>query len=202
MKRIDALAVVALFITISLRSQGLVNFANTPTTPVYAQALQYNGGFSLMSGPPGSYYFELFFGTPTFGGYTATGIYATNTGVDGLFSGGGPAAVPGWAAGASQTYWVGGWSAQMGHDFNPMWLQGSGGDFGGIGPGSGIAGDGNSIPVLNLFDGGGNTIMGGFDLRNTLIPEPSIAATTIVGAALILLCRKKKRPASGDGVRT
>lgn len=186
--KIIAAVLIALSTSASLFAQGLVNFANTPTTLVSAQALQYNGAFSVMTGPPGTYYFELFLGTPA--NYTLTGLYATNTGVDGLFSGG-TVSVPGWAAGASQTYFVAGWSSFMGHDFDPVWFHDSGGDFGAIG-GSGVAGDGISVPALNLFDGGGNTIMFGFQLRNTLVPEPSTAAIAGVGAGLMLLHRIRK----------
>jgi hypothetical protein len=190
--RILVAAVFACFVASPMMAQGLVNFANTPTTLVTAQAFQVNGPYSIMSGPPGSYYFGLFFGIPNNGSYTFTGIYATNTGVDGLFSGG-TVAVPGWAAGTSQTYFVAGWSAFMGHSFNPMWFGGSVGDFGASINASGVAGNGSSIPTLNLFDGGGNTIMEGFELRNTLIPEPSTAALASLGAAtLMIFCGSQK----------
>jgi hypothetical protein len=183
----------ALFTSITVFAQGLVNFANTPSTAVYVEPGVFPPQpYTIMSGPPGAYYFELFLGTPLDGKYTSTGLFATNTGVDGLFSGG-TVAVPGWGAGTSKTYYVLGWDAGMGHDFNPRWVNGSAGDFGSSTVGTGVAGDGSSIPVLNLFDGGGNTITVGFQLSNTLVPEPSITAITVLGAGLILLQRTRDR---------
>lgn len=145
-----------------------------------------------MSGPPGSFYFGLFLGAPNPGSYTFTGLYATNTGVNGLFNGG-VVAVPGWAPGTTQTYFVAGWNA--GHDFQPIWLDGMGisGVFGEEGYGSGVAGNGSSVPTLNLFDGGGNTLQIGFRLRNNLVPEPSTYAIAALGAGLILFSRMQER---------
>ena len=79
----------------------------------------------------------------------------------------------------------------MGHDFNPTWFQGSGGDFG-LAGGSGIAGNGSTIPALNLFDGGGNTITVGFNLRNTLVPEASTTAIAVIGALVIIFGRGRQ----------
>ena len=176
--------------SVRLFAQGLVNFVNTPTTLVSVQANELNGPYSLMTGPAGSYYFGLFFGLPNNGNYTFTGIYATNTGVDGQFSGG-VVAVPGWAAGVSKTFFVAGWDASMGHDFNPLWFFGSPTVFGASFIGSGAAGDGLSTPALNLF--GPNTIQFGFRLNNSLVPEPSIAALLAVATAAILVRRIKRR---------
>ena len=186
MKKNVIVAIFLLSSTAPMFAQGLVNFANTPTSPVYAQAVQPGGSFSIMSGPSGSYYFGLFLGT--FQSPTFTGIYATNTGADGLFSGG-VAAVPGWSAGTSTNYFVAGWSGGMGHDFNPIWLLGPtfrGGDFGVAALGTGTAGNGSTIPILNLFDGGPGTLTGIFLLSNSLVPEPSSTALAALGAGVIL----------------
>jgi hypothetical protein len=179
-------------------AQGLVNFANTPSTLVSVEPLVYPPQpYTLMSGPAGSVYFGLFFGEGNPYSWTFTGIYATNTGVSGLFSGG-VVAVPGWAPGTSQSYFVAGWDAGMGHNFNPQWLMGANilADFGTTPVlGTGIAGDGASIPTLNLFDGGGSTITVGMQLHNELVPEPSTAVLAIMGAAAVRhfrLCRKRK----------
>jgi hypothetical protein len=170
-------------------TQGLVNFANTPTTLVSISPLVYPPKpASIMSGPPGSYYFGLFLLNSK--NYTFTGIYATNTGINGLFSGG-TVAVPGWAPGTSQEYFVAGWSAAfMGHDFRPIWLTGSQilGNFG-MSPGAfGIAGNASSIPTLNLFEGSG--IPFGFELYNNLVPEPATAVLAMLGAATVAILRR------------
>ena len=185
----------ALSITPAIFAQGLVNFANTPSTPVYTQAYVYQGSFSIMSAPRETFYFGLFLGHPSLG-YAFTGIYATNTGVDGLFSGG-VVAVPGWAPGTSTNYFVAGWD--MGHDFRPEWLNGFGiiGEFGTSSLGSGVAGNGTSIPPLNLFNGGGNTLRDGFPLFNHLVPEPSTTLIATVGTGLILVYRTRARKKKG-----
>jgi hypothetical protein len=179
----------------ALYAQGLVNFANTPNTLVSVEPLVYPPQpYTIMSGPPGSYYFGLFFGEGNPYSWTFTGIYATNTGINGLFSGG-VVAVPGWAPGTSQSYFVAGWAAGMGHDYQPQWLMGANilSDFGTTELlGTGIAGDGASIPMLNLFDGGGSTITVGMQLHNELVPEPSTVALAIVGATLLMVCRRKQ----------
>jgi hypothetical protein len=176
----------------ALYAQGLVNFANTPNTLVSVEPLVYPPQpYTIMSGPPGSYYFGLFLGAPNPGSYTFTGIYATNAGVNGLFSGG-VVAVPGWAPGTSHLYFVAGWDAASGHDFQPVWLTGLGvSSFGVSLVGTGTAGDGASISTLNLFDGG-STIQGGLQLGNNLVPEPSTVALAIVGATVLMVCRRKQ----------
>jgi hypothetical protein len=203
--RLVVSALFALSITPAIFAQGLVNFANTANTLVYAQAPYYNGPVSVMSGPPGSYYFGLFFGGGPFLNPTFTGIYATNTGVNGLFNGG-VVAVPGWGAGTSRDYFVAGWSASVGHDFQPTWFIDistiPAEDFGWSHTGTGTAGDGTSIPVLNLFDGGGNTITSGFTLVTRLVPEPSTASMIVLGAGVILSYRVRWRKASEAAAKT
>jgi hypothetical protein len=114
-----------------------------------------------MCGPRDSYYFGLFLAasTNTFIPYFFTGIYATNTGVDGLFSGG-TVAVPGWLPGTATNFFVAGWSRSYnGHDFQPQWFAGQYvGDIGVSPDGAGIAGNGSTIPPLNVFNGGSGTI--------------------------------------------
>ena len=185
--------VLALSLTRTVVAQGLVNFSNDGNTLVYAQELVLGGGFSIMSGQRDSYYFALLLGTPN--NFTFTGLYATNTGVNGLFSGG-IVAVPGWAPGTRTNFVVAGWSAQYnGHDFQPFWLQqGAPGDFG-YGGGPAIAGNGSTIPPPILFTGGGTMF-----LRNTLVPEPSAAALIALGAGVPLLYRRGKSRASNKAI--
>lgn len=182
-------ALIVLSTSTWLSAQGLVNFANTPSTLVSTQV--YNGGPStVMSAPPGTFSFGLFLGLPN-QTWFFTGLYATNTGVDGLFSGG-VVAVPGWAAGISTNYFVAGWSG--GPSFEEMWLNGGGlpGFFGVSGIGTGVAGDGSSVPTLNLFNGGPGTLQTGLELDANAVPEPSTFALAAVGVGFLLLNRIRR----------
>src|SRR5215471_7049500 len=111
-------ALMALSTAASVSAQGLVNFSNTSTTLVYVQHTWPDRSYSIMQGTPGTgkgtYYFGLFLGRPN-SSWFFTGLYATNTGVDGLFSGG-VAAAPGWAPGTTTNYFVAGWWGQ--YNFN------------------------------------------------------------------------------------
>src|SRR5438477_621411 len=114
---------------------------------------------------------------------------APSAGINGLFSGR-VVAVPGWAPGTSTNYIVFGWSGQ--HDLSPQWFGGIHPFiFGGDGPANGVAGNGSTIPVLNLFDGGPGTIPQGiFQLQNYLVPEPSAAALGMIGAGIVVASRR------------
>src|SRR6185369_17440302 len=199
--KIIVFAVMTLSAAAPLAAQGLVNFANTPSTSVYVQNTYPDSSYSIMHAAAGTYYFGLFLGQLN-QSWSFTGLYATNTGVDGLFSGG-VVAVPGWAAGTSANYFVAGWRGP--HDFDARWLS-----FSGLPPifgvslnGLGISGDSSSTPVLNLFDGGSGTISSGFfQLQNNLVPEPSAAAIASVGAGLMLVHEiRKKRKQNCQSIR-
>jgi hypothetical protein len=128
MKAKIIVAVLLLKVVTSLFAQGLVNFANTPNTLVSAHLITFTNGqryetWSAISGPRDSYYFALLTGTPgDISSFTFTGLYATNTGVDGLFSVG-TVAVPNWAPGTTKSYEVAGWAADLGPAFNPAWIR-------------------------------------------------------------------------------
>jgi hypothetical protein len=64
MKRIAVLALFVLSAAASLCAQGLVNFANTTTTPVYVQHTYPDTSSSIMSSGDSSapYYFGLLIG--------------------------------------------------------------------------------------------------------------------------------------------
>jgi hypothetical protein len=170
-------------------AQGLVNFANNlSSTAAFVEVFPLPSPTFLL-GTEGSgltFYFGLFLGQPN-QSWTFTGIYATNTSM-GQFSGG-VVAVPGWAPGTSQNYFVAGWSGT--HDFQPQWLSGNGlpayfgvtGDNGGPSYGSGIAGNGSSISPLNLFAGGSNTINSTMLLRNSSFVPVSVRSGSVVALA-------------------
>ena len=177
--------------------QGLVNFNNNPVSLVSVAS---DTGFGPISGSPGSYYFGLLTSRNGIAGpFLFTGLYATNQAVVGRFNGGFEVAVPNWPAGTTQSYEIVGWSANLGHDFNPAWMNGNflgrDGFYGQSAWATGVAGgfDGTGpVPPLNLF-GGATGISQGFTLVTTLhdVPEPSPATLATLGVATLMLWRRK-----------
>lgn len=180
-------------------AQGLVKFANTSTTLVSAN------GTTIPSGIAGSYYFGLFTaatGTTDPFAFTFTGTYASNT-VAGRLQGGPNLGigVTGWLAGETKSYFVAGWSATMGHDYKPLWLDellkqapGDSGLFGISGIGTTTAGGtdagGTPWPTPSLF-GTAPLISGGFNLTPIPVPEPATMALAGLGAAALLIFRRR-----------
>jgi hypothetical protein len=185
--------VIALSITRTIVAQGLVNFYNDANNPVFAQPLVYpQQPSTIMSGPRGSFYFGLLVYDRTIGinSLTFTGIYGTNTGANGFFDGG-TVAVPGWMPGTSTNFIIAGWSANMGHDFSYSFFSGfTGGDFGTV-QGVGVAGNGSTVPALSPWGSGSLTDF--LDLRNNLVPEPSVAGLIAVGAGVSLFYRRRQK---------
>ena len=173
-------------------AQGLVIFNNSATTLVTSGA---PGNTASISGAAGSFYFGLL--TSASGAantFTFAGNYATNSGVAAGRFLGGTQIVNGWAAGTSQFYEVAGWSASLGPTWTPGWLAGNfggkSGFFGISGSASGVSGGGNPpAPTLPLF--GGTGIASGFNLAPT-VPEPSSMALAGLGAAALLIFRRRK----------
>ncbi len=178
-------------------AQGLVIFANNPTTLVSANPGYLQGNYTIapITGPVGSYYFALLTSpspNEPANMFTFTGLYATNvvslTG--GRFSGG-TVAVPGWAPGTTMYFEVAGWQASLGHDFNPAWLTAfPPNGLVSVSPiGSGVAGGGPlSIPPLPLF--GGSGITQGFGM--IAIPEPNSLVLAGLGLASLLIGGRRK----------
>jgi hypothetical protein len=165
-------------------AQGLVNFYNTSTTLVSTGPW---GAGTSINGPPGAYYFALLTSASSSsqGPWVSTGVYATNMATPGIFSGGTGVAVPGLAPGSTFYYAVAGWSANLGHDFNPQWEIGNGFPPSYLNPlyglsafGLGVAGGPTAkgtLPPLDLF-GGTNGMNTGFNLVNAgpLVPAPTL----------------------------
>ena len=195
------------FLTLSACGQGLINFFNNSTTLVSTGP----NSQTLMSGPIGSYYFGVLTSQFPFQdrtSFTFVGLYATNQSVAGRFNGGAGVALPGIAAGNSFTYFIVGWSADLGHNWNQNWLFGEGfptsattnSVFGYSAIATGIAGGttqiGTILPPFNLF-GGTSGLQSGFALSGFFIPEPSAAILAAVGALGLGLARRRIMPRAG-----
>lgn len=177
-------------------AQGTVKFANTSTSLVSV------GGASI-TGAAGSYFFGLLtapVGTTDTRLFTFTGAYATNT-VTGRLQGGPNTGVTvaGWPTDTQRAFLVAGWTANLGHDWNPAWLAGTylgtvGEFFGLSGIGTGAPGGtdalGNPVPVLVTF-GAAPAITAGFGLNPVPVPEPTTLALAGLGAAALLIFRRR-----------
>jgi hypothetical protein len=140
--------------------QGIVNFANSPTTLVSFSGWDNSSGL-LISGL-GKWYFGLLIspvGAP--GTFTFVGVYATNSATaPGRFVNNG-VSVPNWSAGTRAFYQVAAWHSSLGPTFNPAWLVSQPGLVTTSAVGSGVAGGwdshGTPFPPLPLFGGTGIT---------------------------------------------
>jgi hypothetical protein len=177
-------------------AQGFVNFFNTAGTLVSSGPA--GNTATLAAGNPGAYYFGLLTSASgNAGSFTFAGVYATNQTFAGRFTGGGGVTVAGWGPGVTMSYEVAGWSANLGATFNSSWLTTPpttpNGFFGISGIGSGQAGGSTaagSFPNLNLF--GGTGLTSGFNLSPTSVPEPASMALAGLGAAALLIFRRRK----------
>src|SRR5579859_1820695 len=178
-------------------AQGLINFANTPTTLI--SAFIPGRSAPLISGPAGSYLFGLLISPTATGPFSFSGLYATNivNSTGGRFSGGNGVAVNGWAPGTTMFYEIAGWASTAGVTFTPAWVLANGRPgaipvdlFSISSIGSGVAGRGpQSLPPLPLF-GGVSGITSGFAFG--LIPEPTSMSLAGVGAVVLLMLRRRK----------
>jgi hypothetical protein len=194
--------------------QGYVNFANTTASSTHVSTNSVVGGANTgrISGPAGSYYFALFVapnGTafnPELTGWSLVGI-AQNTGTLGRFFGSTDTngqQVPGYGISSTASFLVAGWSANLGTTWQAVlpWYEASrtpagvptDGFFGFSRVASDIVLGGGSIPVPNLF-GAAATQATGFQLglqTATVIPEPSSFALAGLGAAALMIFRRRK----------
>jgi len=200
--------------------QGTVNFSagasastriGTNNAPGGAQTGQISGA--------GSYYFALFVapstsGTnyslsasldPSLNGFTFFGAYGTNTAAVGRFTGNpttDDVAVPGFGGGTSANFVVVGWSANIGTSwgaFQSWWNNGSPTDTsrGPVGwaghsfVAEGVQLGGGLIPPGTIF-GAGTGQVPGFMLGAINVPEPSTIALAGLGAAALVIFRRRK----------
>jgi hypothetical protein len=186
-------------------AQGIVNFGNSSTTLISAN------GVSMPGSATSTFYFAIFmapsgtvtadFQTIPTGGFTdaawGNALYTTvnhASAAGRLATTAAAAQIPGFAGGSTADFIVRGWSANAGATYAEALasygagLQGA--LFGTSRIGNNIVlSDGAGIPVTTLFGVGGNQI-GGFNL--VPVPEPSSMALAGLGAASLLIFRRRK----------
>jgi len=107
--------------SLAASAQGLVNW-DTAGSAFNSACWTTNGGTSVVCSPAGSFYFGLFIapaGTTDPSLFSFSGCYETNL-ANGRISGGNGVSVPNWPAGTTRSFLVRGWSADLGHDWNPL----------------------------------------------------------------------------------
>jgi hypothetical protein len=188
----------------SSQAQGLLNFVNSAATVITLSS----NDVSLGSAPAFSvagFRYELFrapAGTATDNGFVATGVIATNTSA-GRFVAGNGVAIPGTAAGGTAAILIRGWSANLGSTWAEAFAnQGIiGGYFGqsAIAPNFFLGGDGGAgfIQPSPVFGGSSGIVpqsgANGFTLTYIpVIPEPSSMALAGLGAAALMIFRRRK----------
>lgn len=188
----------------SSQAQGLINFLNGATTLVTLtddrQGVPNLG--PIPTGVPGTYRFELFSapaGTLTDGAaFVSSGLIATNINAAGRIIGGNGLAIPGRPLGGTAAILIRGWSANLGANYAQALANYQGGMGGFLGssaiaPNFLLGGDGGAgnIPTSPAF-GGSSGIQSGFALVYAPVPEPSSMVLAGLGAASLLLFRRRK----------
>jgi|ERR1041385_2954656 hypothetical protein len=200
--------------------QGSVNFSAGASASTRIATNSVAGGATTgqISGA-GNYYFALFVapsttGTnyslsasldPTLSGFTFFGAYGTNTASVGRFTGNpttDDVAVPGYGAGTSADFVVVGWQANIGTDWNSFRTWYNNGSPNDASHGSvvwaghsfvaeGVQLGGGLIPPGTIF-GAGTGQVPGFTLGAINVPEPSTIALAGLGAAAVVIFRRRK----------
>lgn len=187
-----AVALCLTALTTGAFAQGLVNFFNNSTTLISSGA---PGNATAINTPAGTYYFALLTaasGTTDPKAFTFSGALGTNQATAGRFTGGGNVAITGWTPGQVKSFEVAGWSSTLGTTFNSTWLTTMPAGFGlstiaSGSPGGFNSGTGGTDPNLNIF--GLSAVSSGFLIP---VPEPSTFALAGLGAAAMLIFRRRK----------
>jgi len=191
----------------SSQAQGTLNFVNAAATVITLSS----NSVALGSAPStlGGFRYELYTGaagTTAASSLIASGVIATNTGTAGRFSAGSGITIPGIPSGGTAAIMVRGWSSNLGVNYAAakiQWDQGVGGFLGesAVAPnfltGGVPAGGGLAILASPVFGGASGivpqTVANGFTLfYSTPVPEPSSMALAGLGAASLLIFRRKK----------
>jgi hypothetical protein len=204
MKKLAAILCLAALTTCAF-AQGTINFVNASGPQVRYDVNGIGTGQPLTSysllptGAAGTYYFALL--TANLGTTDPTAfslaVYGTNLSAAGILRG--ASSVNGWVTGTSRSFEVAGWDlATGGGTFNSAWLTDPASRphyFGMTVIGSGFAGGvdpvtGGPIPALNIFGGNGVPTTSAFVLYQ--VPEPATMALAGLGAAALLIFRRRK----------
>jgi len=202
--------------------QGTVNFSAGASATTRESTNSVMGGPTTgQTQPAGAYYYALFqsavgndgstiatsstYGTsldPTTGGFTFTGLFGTNTAAVGRFTGnpGTDNAVVNGATGSSANFVVVGWSANIaGADWNAFrtwYANGNNVQFTGWAGRSGVAQNvqlgGGLTPAGTIFGAGAGQVSGFVLGRLDPVPEPSTMALAGLGAAALVIFRRRK----------
>jgi len=212
MKKLLTIAALAAVTSLSY-GQGYISFANGTTSKISTN------GVAMGADAVGTWYYELFAapstqntistsGDPTLNGWTAV-LTGTNTASAGRLLGNnrsdGSVAVPGFAAGQTADFAVMGWSANLGTDWSTarvnlaaFFAQGSNGlaanQYAGIAPT--VANDRPLVAdgqIYNGMFGSAAGLINGFSLTSGPIPEPTSFALVGLGAAALLIFRRRKQ---------
>jgi hypothetical protein len=198
MKKLAAILCLAALSTGAF-AQGTVSILNG-TSSLISYRASVGGATALLPTTANQYYFALLtapLGVTDRAQYTFTGVIARNlASAGGIFGGAGVATTAGtWAVGVDQNYMLAGWdAANNGTTWNSAWLTGlpAAGWFGTSAVAHGVAGgaaSGVTIPALNIF-GGVPSLTTGFILEP--VPEPTTMALVGLGAAAMLIFRRRK----------
>jgi len=186
MKKLTATLLASSLLGLAAYAQGTVNFANVQgslNVPVYQ-----NDGTTKLSGS--TYMAELMAGT-TAGNINisvATSGFLTGAGA-GYFSGGAKT-ITGIAGGATAWLQVRFWNTANGSTFAAAAASGAGNSFGTSNPFSVTLGDPGAVPPTTPAALSG---LAGQSLKlNTSVPEPSSLALAGLGAAAMLVFRRRK----------
>lgn len=205
MKKILTIACLAAATSLSY-AQGFVNFGNSSTTLISAGGTATPGSstsgfvFALFVAPSGTVAAD--FTNPVDvndNRFQLAGAYNVNhaTSVGRLATTAGQAVVSGTPGGSTVDFIIRGWSASAGATWAEALAAWNGGAGATMYLGSSrignnvILGDGGGIPTPSLFGVGGNQV-GGFNLTLYPVPEPSSMALAGLGAASLLIFRRRK----------
>jgi len=190
--------------------QGTVNFFNTTKTTVRTNSAVGGPTTGVMDVTPNHYYFALFAAPTTTttvgaigvsdGAWTFTGLYANNSATLGVFSGG-TVALPvnaAYAAGSTVNMFAAGWSDSVGttvaqaQSFMAQGTHAFNGWYGQSIVATGIVLGGGPTPAGTPFGTLANQA-GSFSLLLQPIPEPSSFALAGLGAAALMIFRRRKQ---------
>jgi len=189
MKKLAALLCLGALATGAF-AQGTVTFNNNPQTLMSAGPA--GNGVATAAGAPGQYYYGLLTSLTGAAGSFQISAYGTNNAAAGRFTGG-VATLAGIAPGTTFSFEVAGWAASLGATFDPNWLTTApNGAFGLSGIGTSTAGGGSPVAAPPGVIFGAPGLTSGFTMGQTAVPEPTSMALAGLGAAALLIFRRRK----------